>query len=71
MDFLSRAKIRLENWIAHSGHHQEEYTSFARELEQAGKTESAKQIREMIALSARGEECLRAALQALEPVCHS
>lgn len=65
MDFLARAKMRLEHWIAHSEHHHGEYASLARELEEAGKMESARQIREMIALINRGNECLRAALEAL------
>ena len=66
MDFSEKAKVRLEHWITHSDHHQEEYASFAQQLEEAGKAESAKYIREMIDLSNRSTDCLRKALKALE-----
>jgi len=66
MDFLEKAKIRLEHWITHNDHHKEEYELFAEQLEQAGKEESARQVRELIQLAARSNECLRKALEALE-----
>ena len=66
MDFVEKAKIRLENWITHSDHHSEEYTLLAEQLEGAGKSESAKHIREMMELSGRGTDCLRKALKALD-----
>ena len=66
MDFVEKAKIRLQHWITHNDHHQEEYEMFADQLEEAGKEKSAEQIREMISLSAKSNECLRKALQALE-----
>jgi len=66
MDFLEKAKIRLEHWITHNDHHKEEYELFAEQLEQAGKEESARQVREMIRLSIESNECLRKALKALE-----
>jgi hypothetical protein len=66
MDFLEKAKMRLEHWITHSDHHQEEYSMFAEQLEEAGKLESAKYIREMIDLSSRSTDCLRRALKFLE-----
>lgn len=65
MDFSEKARIRLEHWITHSDHHQEEYSMFAEQLEEAGKTESAKYIKEMIELSGRSTDCLRKALKAL------
>jgi hypothetical protein len=65
MDFSEKAKIRLEHWITHSDHHQEEYAMFVEQLEEAGKVESAKYIKEMIDLSSRSTDCLRKALQAL------
>jgi len=66
MDFVEKALVRLNHWIAHNDSHQQEYEKFAAELEEAGKTASALQIREMVALSKRSRECLRKALEALE-----
>jgi len=65
MDIIEKAKIRLEHWISHSDHHYEEYEIFADQLEEAGKAESAKCIREMMALTSKSTECLREALKAL------
>ena len=66
MDIIEKAKIRIEHWITHSDHHQEEYEMFVEQLEEAGKTESARHIREMVDLTARSTECLRKALKTLE-----
>ena len=66
MDFIEKAKIRLEHWITHNDHHKEEYELFAEQLEEADKEESARQVREMIRLSVQSNECLRRALEALE-----
>ena len=66
MDFLEKAKIRLEHWVDHSDHHIEEYKDFADQLEQAGRSESAEQVREMIKLNQKSTECLKEALKALE-----
>ena len=66
MDFIEKAKIRLENWISHNDNHQEEYEMFAKQLEEAGKNEISEHIREMIKLTAKSNECLREALKALE-----
>ena len=65
MDFIEKAKIRLEHWISHNDHHQEEYEMFAEQLEKADRNESAKFIREMVELNSKSNECLRKALQAL------
>jgi len=65
MDFMEKAKIRLQSWITHNDHHQEEYEMFAEQLEGANKTDSAKHIREMIELNSKSNECLRQALKAL------
>ena len=65
MEFIDKAKIRIEHWIHHSEDHQQEYVSFARELEETGKIESARHIREMVSLSARSTECLKKAMNAL------
>lgn len=66
MDFVEKAKIRLEHWITHNDHHQEEYEMFAEQLQDAGKKVSADNIREMMKLTAMGTDCLRKALKALE-----
>ena len=65
MDFVEKALVRLNHWIAHNESHQEEYEKFAAQLEEAGKAASALQIREMVALSEKSNECLRQALTAL------
>ena len=66
MDFLEKAKIRLEHWVDHGEHHIEEYRDFANELEKAGRSESAGHIREMIELNQKSTECLKKALGALK-----
>lgn len=66
MDFIEKAKIRLEHWVEHSDHHIEDYTAFADQLEQEGKAESAAHIREMIELNKKSTECLKNALKGLE-----
>jgi hypothetical protein len=63
MDFVEKAKIRMEHWMTHNDHHHEEYQMFAEQLEDAGKTKSAAQIREMIHLSSRMNDCLRNAMK--------
>jgi hypothetical protein len=65
MDPIEKAKIRITNWIHHNEHHQEEYEIFADQLEQEGKTESARHIREMASLAGQTNECLKKALNAL------
>lgn len=65
MDLVEKSKIRLEHWITHNDHHQEEYEMFAEQLEDANKNESAKYIREMVELNSKSNECLRKALEAL------
>jgi hypothetical protein len=65
MDFMEKARVRLEHWISHNDHHREDYEKFVKELEEAGKTESARHMREMMDLTVRSTECLRKALKAL------
>ncbi len=65
MDFVGKAKVRLEHWLTHNHQHLEEYEDFARQLESSGKSESAKHIREMMDHVARSTECMRKALEAL------
>ncbi len=65
MDFREKARVRLEHWITHNDHHEEEYLAFAEQLESAGMEESGKHVREMVALGAKGTESLRKALRAL------
>ena len=66
MDFVEKAKIRLEHWKTHNDLHHEEYQLFAEQLEDAGKTESAAHIREMIELSSKISDCLGNALKVLD-----
>lgn len=66
MDFIEKARIRLENWITHNDNHKEEYELFTEQLDEEGKNESSKHVREMIELTAKSNECLRRALNALE-----
>ena len=65
MELIEKAKIRLEHWISHSDHHYEEYETFADQLEEAGKAESAKCIREMMTLTSKSTACFREALRLL------
>ena len=65
MDFVEKARLRLDHWIARNESHQEEYEKFAAQLQEAGETASALQIREMVVLSEKSTECLRKALEAL------
>jgi hypothetical protein len=65
MEFVEKAKIRLEHWIHHSEDHHQEYVSFAKELEDAGKIESARHLKDMISLTTRSTECLKKAMKAL------
>jgi len=66
MDFTEKAGIRIEHWLNHNEEHLKEYEAFASELETAGKNERARHIREMAALTAQSNECLRRALKALD-----
>lgn len=65
MDLVEKSKMRLEHWITHNDHHQEEYEMFAEQLEDANRNKSAKYIREMVELNSKSNECLRKALEAL------
>lgn len=67
MDFVDRARLRLEHWMDHNEKHREEYAAFAAQLEQAGKQASAVHVREMADLAGKSDACLRKALKALEP----
>jgi len=66
MEFKEKARIRLEHWIDHNEHHLEDYEQFASELEDAGKLDSARSIREMMDLTAKSTACLKKALEALD-----
>ena len=66
MDFIEKARMRLEHWITHNDHHHEDYEAFARQLEEAGKKESAQSIRDMIALTEQSTACLKKALKTLD-----
>ncbi len=66
MEFIEKAKIRIEHWITHNDHHQEEYEMFAEQLEREGLDKSAALIKEMVGLNAKSTSCLKEALKALE-----
>ena len=65
MEFIEKAKIRLEHWITHNEQHYEEYELFVEQLLEAGKQDCAEHIQEMMALTAKSTDCLRRALNAL------
>ncbi len=66
MDFIEKARIRIEHWIKHNEDHLQEYEVFAEQLEEAGKKGSSEYVREMIELTKKSNECLRNALKTLE-----
>ena len=66
MDVIEKAKIRIEHWIHHNEHHGEEYEMFAEQLEDAGKSESAGHIREMVKIISKSTDCLKNALDSLK-----
>ena len=66
MESIEKAKVRLEHWINHNEHHYEDYRAFAEQLEKAGKTESARYIREMMELTSKSTSCLKQALEFLD-----
>ncbi len=65
MDSIEKAKVRLEHWISHSVHHQEEYETFMEDLQKAGKSESADCILQLVELTRKSTVYLRKALDAL------
>lgn len=65
MESIEKAKIRLDHWIHHNDHHIEEYELFADQLEDAGKSASARYVREMIDLTYKCTECLKNAIEKL------
>jgi hypothetical protein len=65
MEFSEKAKIRLEHWLSHNEHHLQEYRGFAELLDSAGKTESARHVREMVDHEVLSTECMKKALRAL------
>ncbi|MBU2548234.1 MAG: hypothetical protein KKB20_07495 [Proteobacteria bacterium] len=65
MEFMEKARIRIDHWLRHNLDHLKEYEVFAAELEEAGKADSARHIREMVDLMARSVQCLRRAEEAL------
>jgi hypothetical protein len=66
MEFIEKARLRLEHWVTHNDHHQEEYEMFAEQLEAAGKRKSAEYVRDMIKHTRESTDCMRKALKALE-----
>lgn len=66
MEFTEKAKIRIEHWMHHNMDHGYDYESFARELEAAGKSESAVHIRKMGTLVEQSNAHLKKALEYLK-----
>lgn len=66
MEFVEKARIRLEHWIRHNEHHYQEYEMFVEQLEGVGETESAKHVMEMMELLSKGTDCLRRAIKRLK-----
>ncbi len=66
MDFTQKARIRIEHWMHHNVDHLHDYETFARELEAAGKNESARHIREMGELLTQSNNHLKTALHYLD-----
>jgi hypothetical protein len=65
MEFIEKARIRIDHWIEHNEDHLQEYEALAEELESVGEYESARSLHEVTALIARSNECLHRALKAL------
>lgn len=66
MDFIEKARIRIENWIHHNEHHQEEYQLFAEQLAEFGERETSAYIEKMIQRTSESTELLRQALDSLK-----
>jgi len=66
MDFIEKAEIKLKHWVEHNDQHSEDYEVFAKQLNDAGKQDSAQYVKEMMELTAKSTECLRKALTALK-----
>ncbi|MEJ2660840.1 MAG: hypothetical protein P8Z73_08975 [Desulfobacteraceae bacterium] len=65
MDFVEKARIRMEHWIDHNLDHLGHYQAFAGELENAGKAECARHIRAMGDLLSKSNDHLKEALRYL------
>ena len=65
MDFSEKIKIRIDHWIKHNEDHLREYEELAKELDKAGKKETADHIRNMAILVAQGDKSLQLALETL------
>ncbi|KIX12575.1 hypothetical protein [Dethiosulfatarculus sandiegensis] len=66
MDTLEKALIRLDHWIHHNEHHQEEYELFADQLDKEGKKECGDMVRKAAELTSQGTDALRKALEILK-----
>ena len=66
MEFTEKAKVRIEHWIGHNDHHEDEYEAFAQQLEDAGQDKAADHIRKMIEYTRQGTDCLRKSLDAID-----
>ena len=67
MDFIEKAKTRMEHWLRHNEQHVKEYEHFAQELDAAGQPECTEHLKDMIKWSTKANEALQEALQFLGP----
>ena len=65
MDFIEKAKIRIDHWYKHNKSHMVEYEDFVNQLEKEGRQSCAEQIRELINFTLKGNECLQKAIESL------
>ncbi len=65
MEFREKAKLRIEHWMKHTADHVKEYARFADELENSGYHNAARNIREMVEITAKCSHCLKNALLAV------
>lgn len=66
MDFMEKARIRLEHWMTHSSHHLDEYETFAEQLAAEGKADASAHIWDIVSLTIRMNASLEKALAALK-----
>jgi len=65
MDYLEKAKIRMEHWMEHNDQHKNEYQDFANQLEEAGHKDSAEHIRKLADLTVQSNDSIKKAIEAL------
>ncbi len=51
MDFKEKLKIRVEHWLEHNDKHCEEYSNFAKELQEHGLSEQKQYLERVVDLT--------------------